>query len=138
MADLQVSAAAGAGGIGGIGGTSAAAPPSDGGAQLNLGLVAPGAGTTPAEKGAQDAQPPGTLPDHNKVKSAVGDANHALAATGTQMVFVFDDHSHHMSVKLLDVQTQKVVQEMQPHAVINAAKVLSGSSPSGALVDTTA
>jgi len=141
MTDLQISAAAGAGGIGPSGTVAPAPAPAaigDGAAQAPVGLAPPNTDATVAETGHQVPSPPGTLPNHDKVKSAVGDANHALAATGTQMVFVFDDHAHHMSVKLLDVQTQKVVQEMQPQAVIKAAKALSGSSPNGALVDTTA
>jgi len=106
---------------------------------LNLGLAtaAPGAGGQ--QNAPEPTHDPGALPNAEKLKSAVGKANTAMATSGTQMVFVFDDHAHHMSVKLLDVQTQKVVQELQPQAAIKAAQGLSGDKPtSGALVDTTA
>jgi len=138
MADLQIMATSGSGGI-----TAASAPaavtPVEG---ASAGNAAPDtAGAAPKEPGAVPA--PAAPPSEHKLKTAVGDANHALAQSGTQMVFVFDDHAHHMSVKLLDVQTQKVVQEMEPGAAIKAAQALSGNKPgskppSGALVDTTA
>jgi len=78
------------------------------------------------------------LANNGKVKSAVADANQALAAIGTQLVFVFDDQAHHMAVKLLDVQTQKVVQKIAPTAMPATASALAGKSSSGALVDTKA
>jgi uncharacterized FlaG/YvyC family protein len=72
------------------------------------------------------------------VKKAVKDANAALAANGTQLVFVFDDQTHHFAVKLLDIQTQKVVQEIPPAAMHATASALAGPPGSGALVDTKA
>ena len=77
-------------------------------------------------------------PSRDQVASAVKDANQALTASGTQLVFVFDDQLHHMAVKLLDVQTQKVVQQIPPAAMPATASALSASSASGALVDTKA
>jgi hypothetical protein len=94
----------------------------------------PAAGPDPAGPGGAAA---GAM-DPNKVRSAVADANHALAAIGTQLVFVFDNQAHHMTVKLLDIQTQKVVQEVPTQAMPAAASTLSGPSISGALVDTAA
>jgi len=141
MADLQITGMSGSGGI-----TAASAPaavtPAEGAAPVNAGNGAPDT-TAAAPKEPGGAAAPTALPSEHRLKSAVGDANQALAVSGTQMVFVFDDHAHHMSVKLLDVQTQKVVQEMEPGAAIKAAQALSGNKPgskppSGALVDTTA
>ena len=141
MADLQIMGTSGSGGITAVS-APAAVTPVEGAAAGNPGNAAPDpAGAAPKEPGAVPA--PAAPPNEHKLKSAVGDANHALAVSGTQMVFVFDDHAHHMSVKLLDVQTQKVVQEMEPGAAMKAAQALSGGKPgskppSGALVDTTA
>jgi uncharacterized FlaG/YvyC family protein len=73
-----------------------------------------------------------------ELRRAVKDANAALAANGTQLVFVFDDQSHHFAVKLLDIQTQKVVQELPPAAMRATASALTGPPTSGALVDTKA
>jgi len=77
-------------------------------------------------------------PDKNQVKAAVADANKALAAISTQLVFVFDDQAHHLAVKLLDVQTQKVVQVIPTRAMTATASALSKPLVSGALVDTRA
>ncbi len=109
-------------------------------------LVAPAAGLAAPLDGAR--QDPVTArdraaagrawPSEGALKAAVDDANQALAAIGTQLVFVFDDQSHHLSVKLFDVQTQKVVQQIPPAAMPATASALSASSASGALVDTKA
>jgi uncharacterized FlaG/YvyC family protein len=98
---------------------------------------------------AQTPVPPGALPvvggsanpqkaGDQELRKAVKDANAALAANGTQLVFVFDDQTHHFAVKLLDIQTQKIVQELLPAAMRATASALSGSAASGALVDTKA
>ncbi len=73
-----------------------------------------------------------------QVKSAIDEANQALAAIGTQLKFVFDDQAQHMEVKLVDIQTQKVVQSVLPKAMLDTAGALAGTSSSGALVDTKA
>lgn len=72
------------------------------------------------------------------VDAAVKKANQSLSASGTQLVFVFDDRSHSSVVKLLDIQTQKVVQEIPAGAMPGTANALSGDSSSGALIDTIA
>jgi len=76
--------------------------------------------------------------NNGQVKAAVTDANQALTAIGTQLVFVFDDQLHHSVVKLLDVQTQKVVQQIPSKTMLATASALAGPSTSGALVDTKA
>jgi uncharacterized FlaG/YvyC family protein len=89
---------------------------------------------------AADGTKPATpaVPSDKHVQEAVKGANAALAASGTLLVFVFDDQAHHMTVKLLDVQTQKVVQQIPLQHMPATASALSGDTASGALVDTKA
>lgn len=130
MVDLQLTGAAPAGGNGPVGAGAAPAAPGATGA----------AGHGPLDAAAARARPAaGPLaPSDGALKAAVKDANQALAAIGTQLVFVFDDQSHHLAVKLLDVQTQKVVQQIPSAAMPATASALAASSASGALVDTKA
>lgn len=79
---------------------------------------------------------PANLPSDTQVKAAVKHANAALAEKSTQLVFVFDDQTHHFAVKLLDIQTQKVVQQIPPAAMPATVEALTGAAGSGALVDT--
>ncbi len=153
MVDVQLS------GVAPTGGATTAAIPGPG-AATPVGAAGPvhalGGSTAPSvagrdtagETGAATSQPAaahagGILPkvpklDDLEVKDAVKNANQALAAIGTQLVFVFDDQAHHLSVKLLDIQTQKVVQQVPAAAMYATASALSGPSASGALVDTKA
>lgn len=109
---------------------TASAAPDDGNA-----LQAPlSPGATPANDLPGDPRKVG----QQDLRKAVKDANAALAANGTQLVFVFDDQTHHFAVKLLDIQTQKVVQELPPAAMRAAASALAGPPASGTLVDTKA
>jgi len=66
-------------------------------------------------------------------------AGQTADAIGTQLVLVFDDQTHTMTVKLLDIETQKVE---QPPAYEMPASPAGGKLPgqlsSGALVDTKA
>jgi uncharacterized FlaG/YvyC family protein len=87
---------------------------------------------------APGTAPKPAQPTDLQVRKDVKDANAALAAIGTQLVFVFDDQAHHLAVKLLDIQTQKVVQQIPPAAMHATANALSGATSSGALVDTKA
>ncbi len=91
-----------------------------------------------APNAPQNKDLPGDPLSPQKIQAAVTGANKALEAIGTQMVFVFDDQAHHMAVKLLDIQTQKVVQQIPSAAMPATASALSGPSVSGALVDTSA
>jgi hypothetical protein len=151
MADVQLSGVVVAGGqetAAAAGGNSAPVTPAAGAAPL----AATGSPTAPGELAANVAagagqtgapRPPGSAPKGSlltdlQVKDAVKNANAALAAIGTQLVFVFDDQAHHLAVKLLDIQTQKVVQQIPSAAMHATASALSGSSSSGALVDTKA
>jgi flagellar protein FlaG len=84
------------------------------------------------------ATAPGAAAGDGSVNAAVKKANQSLSAGGTQLVFVFDDQQHHAVVKLLDIQTQKVVQEIPSAAMPGTASALSGDSSSGALIDTEA
>ena len=155
MADVQLSGVAPAGGaatagLTGSGGTVASAtqaaspPPSapgSTGSTAGVSALAQVAGSVVGQPDATHtgtAQPKPVKPDDREVKDAVKNANQALAAIGTQLVFVFDDQTHHLSVKLLDIQTQKVVQEIPTAAMRATANALSGPSASGSLVDTKA
>ena len=142
MVDVQLSGVAPTGGAAVAGfagpGAAAAAPaaraPAPGGA-------APAPASAAASNGdaaTAIGQPKSAKRDDLQVKDAVKNANQALAAIGTQLVFVFDDQAHHFAVKLLDIQTQKVVQQIPTAAMQATASALSGPSASGALVDTKA
>ena len=155
MADVQLSGVAPAGGAATAGMTSsggtvasvaaAASPPPSASGSTPAPSAAPAsaepAGSVIGQSDGTDTgttQPKPAKPDDREVKDAVKNANQALAAIGTQLVFVFDDQTHHLSVKLLDIQTQKVVQEIPTAAMRATASALSGPSTSGALVDTKA
>ncbi len=60
-------------------------------------------------------------------------------AIGTQMVLVFDDQTHSMTVKILDILTQKVEQPLPlPSGNTAAQSMVLGQGGSGTLVDTKA
>ena len=84
------------------------------------------------------AAAPGAPPSSGQVKAAVADANQSLAENGTQLTFVFDDQVHETIVKIVDTQTHQVVQQIPSEAMLAAARALSGSTASGALVNTKA
>jgi len=90
---------------------------------------APGTGNDPSvtltPKMPSSAPPPGT--------GAPSDA------IGTQMVLVFDDQTHSMTVKILDILTQKVEQPLPlPSGNTAAQSMVLGQGGSGTLVDTKA
>jgi len=153
MVDVQLSGVAPAGGAGAAGYAGpgvapvfavAAASQSTAGSKASspdgttAGDAAPIAPAQAPGAVAGAAQPKAAKPDGLQVKDDVKNANQALAAIGTQLVFVFDDQAHHLAVKLLDIQTQKVVQQIPTAAMHATASALSGPSASGALVDTKA
>jgi len=150
MADVQLSGVAPAGGAGAAGFTGSIVAPVISvapAAQIAVGSKVPiPDGATPGDAApiappplaAGGQRPEATKLDDLQVKDAVKSANQALAAIGTQLVFVFDDQAHHLAVKLLDIQTQKVVQQIPTAAMQATASALSGPSASGALVDTKA
>ncbi len=61
----------------------------------------------------------------------------ALDAIGTQMVLVFDDQTHAMTVKMLDIETQKVQQPLL-FDTVPASGSGTAKPASGTLVNTTA
>jgi uncharacterized FlaG/YvyC family protein len=81
---------------------------------------------------------PQAPPSAGQVRAAVADANHSLAEIGTQLTFVFDDQLHQTLVKIVDTQTHQVVQQIPSEAMLAAARALSGTPSSGALVNTKA
>jgi len=111
--------------IGNVGGGGPAAAPALG-STIALALTG-GSGEAPA-----------SAPTNGQVKAAVADANQALAENGTQLTFVFDDQVHQTIVKIVDSQTHLVVQQIPSEAMLAAARALSGTPLSGALVNTTA
>lgn len=139
MADVQRSAAPATGPIG-------SAVPAEGAAAGFGGQRAATAKAARDKSVADAAAPPApkdgsvapAAPSKDEVAAAVKNANDALTASGTQLVFVFDDQLQHMTVKLLDVQTQKVVQQVPGLAMPAKASALAGAPASGALVDTKA
>lgn len=147
MADLQLTGVAPAGGATSTSlpaAAAAAAPAAPAGAAKSATPSDPetaAAATSAAATGADTAKTAATPPDSklkDAAKEAVKGANAALAASGTLLVFVFDDQAHHMAVKLLDVQTQKVVQQIPLQHMPATASALAGDTASGALVDTKA
>jgi hypothetical protein len=92
-----------------------------------------GAGVTAAKT------PPPPVPDapgKDAANAAAKGSNAATTASGTLLVFVFDDQAHHMAVKVLDVQTQKVVEQIPLQHMPATSGALAGAAPSGRLVDT--
>jgi uncharacterized FlaG/YvyC family protein len=115
--------------------------------------VSPATATAPAQSepaavvalsgaGATAAKTPAPPVTDDQVKDAAKDAakgsNAATAASGTLLVFVFDDQTHHMAVKVLDVQTQKVVEQTPLQHMPATASAAAGAAPSGGLIDTRA
>ena len=148
MADLQLSGVAPVGGAGSNAAPAALAPsPAASGVPAAAPSVPaaavpapPAAGSAAAAAAAIKAPVSPNLDEQVKqaAKEAVKGANAAMAASGTLLVFVFDDQTHHMAVKVLDVQTQKVVQQIPLQHMPAMASALAGDSPSGNLVDTKA
>jgi len=150
MANVQLSGVAPAGGagasVGAVASVPAVAPATaaaplpavDGSSAPAAALAGPDGPQQPGTAGAIGGSAASHQDSEQELKKAVKDANAALAANGTQLVFVFDDQTHHFAVKLLDIQTQKVVQELPAAAMRAAASALTGSPASGTLVDTKA
>jgi uncharacterized FlaG/YvyC family protein len=131
MADVQISSTAAGASTGEVLAPPAPVAGTDS-ARNSAGAAAPAA---PAAEAAK-ADFPNALQTPGAVKSAVKNANQALAAIGTQLVFVFDDQEQHFAVKLLDVQTQKVVKEIPSAAMPATAHALTENPVNGALVNT--
>jgi len=129
MASVQLS-----GVIPGVSGNAAAGSGGDGLA-LGRGQVKAAAS---AAKAASGGETPAAPEAKGQVTATVPRIEPALSPIGTQMVLVFDDQTHAMSIKMLDIETQKLVQPALPEAEPAATRALSGPSSSGTLVDTKA
>ena len=122
----------------GLGGT---APPPGGSGGDGL---APALGRGPvkaaasAAKAASGGETPAAPAGKGQATAAEPRAEPALNPIGTQMVLVFDDQTHAMSIKMLDIETQKLIQPVLPEAESTATRALAGPSSSGTLVDTKA
>lgn len=140
MADVQLSSAIGPATTGAAAGPSSRASAAPAAATPLAGApsdAAPsGAAASANLAGTGNAAKPAD-PSMNKdqIKSAVKKANEVLTGINTQLVFVFDDQGHGLAVKLLDIQTQKVVQQIPPAAMSATANALADSTTSGTLVD---
>ena len=143
MADMQTSgvvpAGAGAGSFtAGVGAVPAVSRVTGGGSGPESGMATGSSDPTGAPNQAGDPKVKGTPLTSADIKAALSGANNSLAAIGTQLVFVFDDQAHHMAVKLLDTQTQKVVQQLPPDKLPGTASALADHPASGALINTKA
>jgi hypothetical protein len=117
-----------------------ASPPGGSGGGVLAAPLGRGKTTAPVSvgKAASVGAASTALPGKGQVKATAPGAEPALEAIGTQMVLVFDDQTHTMTVKMLDIETQKVVQQDLPEATPQAAHTASGPATSGTLVDTKA
>jgi|GEM_PF-2544932 len=144
MADMQttgvVPAGAGAGSFtAGIGAVSPVNAVGGGGSGPQAGgTAATGAAADSSGANAKDSKVKGTPLTPAEIRAALTGANDSLTAIGAQLVFVFDDQTHHMAVKLLDMQTQKIVQQVPPEKMQATASALAEHPTSGALVNTKA
>ncbi|HXY05101.1 MAG TPA: hypothetical protein VEI05_01025 [Burkholderiaceae bacterium] len=68
------------------------------------------ANPTMGTESASGAEASGTPAGKDAPASQVPQAGQTSSPIGTQMVLVFDDQTHSMTVKLLDIETQKVEQ----------------------------
>lgn len=78
-------------------------------------------------------------PDKGAASAAEPGASAASQAIGTQLVLVFDDQTRSMTVKILDIRTQKVDQQTGGEAQASEPQPTgSAAAGSGMLVDTRA
>lgn len=134
MADVQGTLA-----VAPVGGTAAVAPVAAGSAPAPGAPQGASAGAAQAPAPQEDAAASPQAPlDVEKVRAAVKHANQSLEGINTQLVFVLEDQPPHFAVKLLDIETQKVLQQIPSQAMPATASALADSSSSGALVDASA
>jgi len=118
-------------------GVAAPTPGGSGGDGLALGRGQVKAAAS-AAKAASGGETPAAPEAKGQVTATVPRTEPALNPIGTQMVLVFDDQTHAMSIKMLDIETQKVMRPVLPEAESAATRALAGPSSSGTLVDTKA
>jgi len=105
-------------------------------APLNRGLLAAQASDGAPETGTDTSAALGPKTPSSTSAAGTGAPSDAI---GTQMVLVFDDQTHSMTVKILDIFTQKVEQPLAlPSANTTTQSTVLGQGASGTLVDTKA
>lgn len=87
--------------------------------------------TVSSLQAAADAQDPKST-DGGSPAKAKPRAQSEGEAIGSQMVLVFDDQAHAMTVKMLDIETQKVPQELPGAPGVSTPAALASSSTSTA------
>jgi len=144
MVSLQLSGIAASMGNGNPAAAGALTPPATpnmSGRAVPKGPLDRGAPATDAADGAPESGTDTAAPLAPKVPSSAPppSADTSSEAIGTQMVLVFDDQTRSMTVKILDIFTQKVEQPAPlPLGTAAAQSTMSGQGGSGTLVDTRA
>jgi len=143
MVSLQLSGIAASMGNGNpalAGALTPPAAPNLSGRAVPTGPLNRGAPATDAAAGAPESGTDTAAPLAPKAPSSAptpgADTSEAI---GTQMVLVFDDQTRSMTVKILDIFTQKIEQPAPlPLGTTAAQGTMSGQGGSGSLVDTKA
>jgi flagellar protein FlaG len=73
-----------------------------------------------------------------ETRAAVDAANYQLAQSGYQFKFQYDDQAHQEIVKIVDSETQQVLQQMPSEAMLAAAQGLANGGAPGTLLQTQA
>jgi hypothetical protein len=123
-------------------GPSGAVPAAPGTGSGATGASAPGTASaaddkTAAKSAREQATGSASAPTAAAAPAA---AKPAARAIGTQMVLVFDDQTRSMTIKILDIETQKVQQPLFPDAAPASASGSAQSGPpaTGTLINTKA
>ena len=112
---------------------AAASSAAAGGAPVGGGASAPSSGAASSTNSAS-GQP--TRP--GETRAAVDAANKKAAENGYQFKFTYDDQAHLEVVKIIDSQTQQVLQQMPSQAALAVAQGLSDGAKPGTLLQTQA
>jgi len=86
------------------------------------------------ESGAGAANPP-QLHTQPQIQDAIDRANKALDQNGRKLEFVVDKKLNRSIVKVVDLQTNEVLQQVPAESMLATARALAGNSPKGALID---
>jgi flagellar protein FlaG len=73
-----------------------------------------------------------------ETRAAVDAANYQLAQSGYQFKFQYDDQAHQEIVKIVDSETQQVLQQIPSEAMLAAAQSLANGAAPGTLLQTQA
>jgi flagellar protein FlaG len=73
-----------------------------------------------------------------ETRAAVDAANYQLAQSGYQFKFQYDDQAHQEIVKIVDSETQQVLQQIPSQAMLAAAQGLANGAAPGTLLQTQA